>query len=217
MLPDISIQSYLKMTEIEKDILTELLNICITKAADSFASISGEDVLIQVPEIVLMKEGTALKELITKEDVEMLVQSEIKGDIYGQTLLLFSPGQVNDLNKILVEKIDSRDRYLKESLLLEISNILTGTLVTYMANILKINMYGSVPNAPIHRKKLTPDHLLLDMDMSRPILVTVNTHFIKSKNSIKMPMMLIFDVANLQKLIDIIRKINLKGRLLSGK
>lgn len=205
------------MTAIEKDILTELLNICLTKAADSFAKISGQDVLIEVPEIILMEKDTALNELINKKDVEMLVQSEIKGDIYGQTLLLFSPLQVKDLNQTLLEKIDPEDAYLMESILLEISNILTGTLVTYLANILKLNLYGSVPNAPIYRKNITPDQLLLDMDMSRPILVTVNTLFIKSKSTVNLPMMLIFDIANLQKLLDVIKKINLKENVLTRK
>jgi chemotaxis protein CheC len=207
----------MKMTAIEKDILTELLNICLSKAADSFARISGQDVLIKVPEIILMEKDTALKELISKQDVEMLVQSEIKGDIYGQTLLLFSPVQVEELNKTLVKKIDPGDKYLKESLLLEISNILTGTLVTYLASILKLNMYGSVPNAPIYRKNITPDQLLLDMDMSRSILVTVNTLCIKSNNSVNLPMMLIFDIVNLQKLLDIIGKINLQDKVLTRK
>jgi chemotaxis protein CheC len=207
----------MEMTAIEKDILTELLNICLSKAADSFARISGQDVLIKVPEIILMEKDTALKELISKQDVEMLVQSEIKGDIYGQTLLLFSPVQVEELNKTLVKKIDPGDKYLKESLLLEISNILTGTLVTYLASILKLNMYGSVPNAPIYRKNITPDQLLLDMDMSRSILVTVNTLFIKSNNSVNLPMMLIFDIVNLQKLLDVIGKINLQDKVLTRK
>jgi chemotaxis protein CheC len=207
----------MEMTAIEKDILTELLNICLSKAADSFARISGQDVLIKVPEIILMEKDTALKELISKQDVEMLVQSEIKGDIYGQTLLLFSPVQVEELNKALVKKIDPGDKYLKESLLLEISNILTGTLVTYLASILKLNMYGSVPNAPIYRKNITPDQLLLDMDMSRSISVTVNTLFIKSNNSVNLPMMLIFDIVNLQKLLDIIGKTNLQDKVLTRK
>ena len=205
-----------QMNAVEKDIFTELLNICLAKAADSFAQISGESVLINVPEVVLMKEETALSELMNQEDIEMLIQSEIKGDVYGQTLLLFSPGQVEELNKILINKINPKDKYLKESLLLEISNILTGTLVTHLANILKLNMYGSVPNTPIYRKQITPDHLVLDMDLSRPILLTVNTLFVNSKNCVHLPMMLIFDVANLQKLLDIIRKRNLENKILTN-
>lgn len=203
------------MNELEKDILTELLNICMAKAADSFALISGEDVLIKVPEIVLVEEETGLNDFITNKDVEIIIQSEIKGDIYGQTLLLFSPAQVVDLNNIVIKKINPEDKYLKESLLLEISNILTGTLVTCLANMLKINMYGSVPNAPVYRKNITPENLILDINMSRSILVTINTLFMKSKNSVNLPMMLIFDIPNLKNLLNIIRKINLKDNILT--
>lgn len=205
------------MNNIEKDILTEILNICLAKAADSFAKISKEDVLIQVPDIKLVKEENALRDLIKRQDIDLMIQSEIKGDIYGQTLLLFSNRQVDMLNNVLTDKIDPADQKLRESLLLEISNILTGTLVTYLANILKLNMYGSVPNAPIHKSQITPNHLVLDMDMSRPILVTINTLFIKSKNSFDLPMMLIFDVANLNKVLENIRKVNTDNQILMRK
>lgn len=206
-----------KMTNIEKDILTEILNICLAKAADSFAKISKEDVLIQVPDIKLVKEENALRDLINRQDIDLMIQSEIKGDIYGQTLLLFSNHQVDTLNKVLTAKVDPADKQLRESLLLEISNILTGTLVTHLANILKLNMYGSVPNAPIHKSQIKPSHLVLDMDMSRPILVTINTLFIKSKNSFDLPMMLIFDVGNLSKVLESIRKVNTDNQILVRK
>ena len=205
------------MNKIEKDILTEILNICLAKAADSFAKISKDDVLINVPDIVLMREETALGELMQKADVEMLIQSEIKGDIYGQTLLLFSKEQVRQLNDVLLMRVDPNNQGLMDSLLLEISNILTGTLVTHLANILELNMYGSVPNAPIYRNQITPKHVRLDMDMSRPILVTINTLFIKNKSKINLPMMLIFDVSNLEKVLQIIRRLNINNKFLMKK
>lgn len=207
----------IKMNSIERDILTEILNICLAKAADSFAKISREDVLIKVPDILLIQEPSGLQDLFNRDDIEVLVQSEIKGDIHGQTLLLFSSHQVEALKNILIDPLDPMDQKLKNSLLLEISNILTGTLVTYMANILKLNMYGSVPNTPITRKEISPDQLIIDVDISRPILVTINTLFIESKSKINLPLMLIFDVDNLNKVLDIIRKMNGDNKILIKK
>lgn len=209
--------TYLKMTQLERDILTEILNISLAKAADSFAKITHETVLINVPDVALLQEETALDTIIKKRNIDLIVQSEIKGDIYGQTLLLFTNQQIDDLGKISLNNQDSNDNVLRHSLLLEISNILTGTLVTHLANILKLNIYGSVPKEPISRKQIRPEQLIIDLDVSRPILVTINTLFLRMNSSMQLPLMLIFDVPNLNKILEIVRKINTDNKLLLRK
>lgn len=204
------------MNDLEKDILTEIFNISLAKAADSFAKISNEEVLINVPDISFVKEETALGALIQDQNIFSIVQSEIKGDIYGQTLLLFSHKQIDELSHVALNN-KYKDSALKSSLILEISNILTGTLVTQLANILKLNIYGSVPNEPIDRSNLKTETLILDLDISRSILVTINTLFIKRQNSIDLPLMLIFDIPNFNKIIEIIRKVNFNNKLLTKK
>ncbi|MGK7390909.1 MAG: chemotaxis protein CheC [Candidatus Cyclobacteriaceae bacterium M2_1C_046] len=204
------------MNDLEKDILTEIFNISLAKAADSFAKISNEEILINVPHITFMKEETALSSLIQDQNIFAIVQSEIKGDIYGQTLLLFSQRQIIELVNVAL-KTDVKDSVLQNSLILEISNILTGTLVTQLANILKLNIYGSVPNEPIDRSSLKAENLILDLDISRSILVTINTLFIKRQNSIDLPLMLIFDIPNFNKILDTIRKVNVDNKLLTKK
>lgn len=205
------------MNTLEQDILKEIFNISLAKAADSFAKISKEEVLINVPDILILKEEKALSQIIENKKIDIIVQSEIKGDIYGQTLLLFSYTQVSELSKATKVPVNVDDKKFQNSLILEVSNILTGTLVTHLANILKLNIYGSVPHEPISRDKLDPKQLLLDMDISRPILVTINTLFIRSNNKIEFPLMLIFDVPNLNKVLGIIRKVNIDNKLLIRK
>lgn len=196
-----------QMTELEKDILRELMNIILAKAGDSFAKISRQEVLINVPALYEIDKKTALKELFENTNIEVIVQSEIKGDIYAHTLIFFSDEQI-DLFEAVCLKEGPVMKSMRESLLLEISNIVTGTLVSYLADILKINIYGSVPNAPIYRESINAEELLLDLDLTRPVLFTVNTIFQTSHHQIDMPMVLMFDVPNLEKVLGLVRKIN---------
>lgn len=195
------------MTSLEKDILKELMNIILAKAADSFAKISKEEVLINVPELKEAESKTALEELLIQNNVEVLIQSEIKGDIYAHTLLLFSDEHMDKVESVFFKRIQPSKK-MRESLLLEWSNILTGTMVTHLANFLKVNIYGSVPMQPIYRDYLKGDELLLDLDVSRPVLFTVNALFMPSESQISLPMILIFDIPNMEKVLNLIREIN---------
>lgn len=198
---------YDQMTQLEKDILQELMNIILAKAADSFARISKEEVLINVPKLYEADKESALEELFNDHKIEVIIQSEVKGDIYAHTLILFSAKQIRMFEAACL-KADTVTPKMRESLLLEISNIVTGTLVTHLADILRINIYGSVPSAPIYRRAVTENDLLLDLDLTRPVLFTVNTIFKSSHKQVDMSMVLIFDIPNLEKVMNLIRKIN---------
>ena len=195
------------MTDLEKDILRELMNIILAKAGDSFAKISKEEVIINVPSLYPVDKETALKELFDDREVEIVIQSEIKGDIYAHSLIIFSENQIKMFEKACLDD-KNVTKNMRESLLLEISNIVTGTLVSYLADILNINIYGCVPSAPVYRNMIREEELLLDLDITRPVLFTVNTVFKASRNNPDIPMILIFDVPNLEKVISMVRRIN---------
>lgn len=200
---------YDQMTNFEKDILQELMNIIVAKAADSFAKISKEEVLINVPRLYEADKASALEDLFNDHQIEVIIQSEIKGDVYAHTLILLSEKQIKMFEAACLKKKDVTIK-MRESLLLEISNIVTGTLVSHLADILRINIYGSVPSAPIYRESVAEDELLLDLDVTRPVLFTVNTIFQGSHKAVDMSMVLIFDIPNLEKVMSLIRKMNRK-------
>lgn len=198
-----------QMTDLEKDILRELMNIIMAKAGDSFAKLSKQEVFISVPRLLEIKKETALAEMFQSEQVEVIIQSEIKGDLYAHTLLFFSADDIS-----LFEAVCFRGKHvneaMKQSLLLEISNILTGTIVSYLADILKVNIYGSVPSDPIYRESVKEEQLLLDLDLSRPVLFTINTSFCSEQSHTNMTMVFILDEPNFRKVLETVRTMNKK-------
>lgn len=197
-----------QVTELERDIIKEILNIGLARAADSFAAIAKDKVLLKVPDIQLI-EVKKLIELVAKyEDTHFIIQSDIKGDFTGATLMLFSTDHIERLSEICLSMLELRKgeiTTMQESLLLEISNIITGALVTQLANILKANIYGSPPKAPKNHIADSLKDILVQHPLFQPLVFTVVTRFTHNTKSVELPLLLFFDTSTFLKMLEIIR------------
>ena len=196
------------MTELERDIIREILNIGLARAADSFAIIAQERVLLEVPNLDLVPSSNILSRVQDYEGSHVIIQSDIKGDFNGTTLMFFSGQHVQRLSRVCLRmdvtdsvKIDA----MQESLLLEISNIITGALVTQLANILKAQIYGAPPIAPRGNIADSLNALVLNRPMVQPLIFSVITQFSDKENSVELPLMIFFDRDTFAKMLEIIR------------
>ncbi|MBC8085501.1 MAG: chemotaxis protein CheC [Hymenobacter sp.] len=196
------------MTELERDVVREILNIGLARAADSFAVIAQEKVLLEVPSLDLMP-GTGILERVREiQQNHVPVQSDIRGDFNGTTLMFFSGQHIQRLSKVCLRMSTSASTQIdemQESLLLEISNIITGALVTQLANILKAQIYGAPPSAPRGDLAASLHNLLLEQPLVQPLIFSVITQFSDKNNSVELPLMLFFDRPTFEKILDIIR------------
>lgn len=206
------------MTELERDIIREILNIGLARAADSFAVIAQERVLLEVPNIDLLMSDDILHRVRDYQTRHVPIQSDIRGDFNGTTLMFFSGQHVQRLSRVCLrmqttETLELNE--LQESLLLEISNIITGALVTQLANILKANIYGAPPVAP---KGDIADNLqsLLPEQQLQPLIFSVITQFSDRDNTVELPLMLFFDRVTFGKILEIIRSYDFLGSQLSA-
>ena len=199
----------LAINELEQEILKEIVNIGLAKAADAFAVIAKEKVLINAPSVQIVeleKVGNAVPEY---EKFNIIIQSSLTGTLSGNTFLLFSEEQADRLAEICLGtlKTNSDHHYnqLRSSLLLEIGNIITGSLVTQLSNILKVNVFGSVPEL----KNNVIGNVLSSMNTAypyyKPFIFTVKTQFVYSWRSVELPFLLIFDLDAFGKVLAIVR------------
>ncbi|WP_237717859.1 chemotaxis protein CheC [Pontibacter sp. BAB1700] len=117
------------VTELEKDIIKEILNIGLARAADSFAVIAKDKVMLKVPDVQLIEVKDLISLIAKYEDTHFIIQSDIKGDFNGATLMLFSEEHISLLSSVCLSMLNVQKGELsvmQESLLLEISNIITG-------------------------------------------------------------------------------------------
>ena len=201
------------MTDLERDIIREILNIGLARAADSFAIIAKERVLLEVPNIDLLMGDDIRSRVRDYQTRHVANQSDIRGDFNGTTLMFFSGQHVQRLSRVCLrmqttETLEVNE--LQESLLLEISNIITGALVTQLANILKANIYGAPPTAPRGDIAETMQNLLPEQQL-QPLIFSVITQFSDKDNMVELPLMLFFDRITFLKILEIIRSYDFLG------
>jgi chemotaxis protein CheC len=197
-----------QVTDLERDIIKEILNIGLARAADSFAAIARDRVLLKVPDIQIIEVKELISLVAKYEASHVIIQSDIKGDFNGSTLLLFSDDHIVRLSEVCLSMLEVQKgelNLMQESLLLEISNIITGALVTQLANILKSNIYGSPPKAPKSHIADSLKDILVQHPLFQPLVFTVITQFTHNLKSVELPLMLFFDTNTLLKMIEIIR------------
>jgi chemotaxis protein CheC len=204
----------LSMTDLERDIIREILNIGLARAADSFAVIAQERVLLEVPNIDLLMSEDIMRKVREYQSKHVAIQSDIRGDFNGTTLMFFSGQHIQRLSRVCLrmqapEALEVNE--LQESLLLEISNIITGAL----ANILKANIYGAPPTAP---RGDIADMMqsLLPQQQLQPLIFSVITQFSDKDNMVELPLMLFFDRVTFAKILEIIRSYDFLGSQMSA-
>ncbi|UOE33362.1 chemotaxis protein CheC [Hymenobacter monticola] len=208
----------LSMTDLERDIIREILNIGLARAADSFAVIAQERVLLEVPNIDLLMSDDIMRKVREYQSKHVAIQSDIRGDFNGTTLMFFSGQHIQRLSRVCLrmqipETLEVNE--LQESLLLEISNIITGALVTQLANILKANIYGAPPMAPKGDIASTMQALLPQQQL-QPLIFSVITQFSDKDNMVELPLMLFFDRVTFAKILEIIRSYDFLGSQMSA-
>jgi chemotaxis protein CheC len=196
------------INEVEQDIIKELINIGLAKSADSFAQIAKDNVLLSVPDVQIMEPDTVLDFFPESSQTDTVVQSDVKGDLNGKTFIVFTEMQSNRLADLCLggsSNFQGNYPAMKRSLLLEISNILTGALVTQLANLLSLHLYGTPPMIVPYAIRKNFKELISDLPLFKPFVLTVKTQFVNSGKLVEMPLLIVFDMDTVQKVLTIIR------------
>ena len=78
------------LNELERDALTEIVNIGVSRAAANLRKMVGQQVLLSVPAIDVVSQARAAR-LISEREVSQLVavRQDFKGAFSGRALLIF--------------------------------------------------------------------------------------------------------------------------------
>jgi chemotaxis protein CheC len=136
------------LSEIELDALTELVNIGVSRAANSLREMVGEQVLLSVPTERLVTPAEAVSILGEREASRLVAVHQIfEGDITGRALLIFP--EVNSLE--LVRAVTGGELPLEDIIeleqeaLAETGNIILNGCLATIANMLQRSLKMSLP------------------------------------------------------------------------
>lgn len=173
------------LSDEERDILQEIMNIAFGQAAADLAEIINVFVVLNVPYIQVIKAvdlPAYLKTEISGYDTICMVEQHFWGEFKGSAFLIFPAGSGKELVTIMGEGLDqqfdavSAVEGMEKETLMEVGNILIGACVGKVAELLNDRVTYSPPRVVVenHASDAIPADIF-DLQSSAIVLRTVFT------------------------------------------
>lgn len=136
------------LDELERDALTELVNIGVSRAAASLRKMVGKQVLLSVPSVeVVTKEAAAALIGQRESDDLVAIRQDFGGAFSGKALLIFPEDNSLDLVRAIVgDEVAPADvASLKDEALAETGNVILNGCLGTIANMLDQSLQMSLP------------------------------------------------------------------------
>ncbi|TDK35027.1 chemotaxis protein CheX [Rhizobium deserti] len=142
-------QAEIFLGELERDALTEVVNIGVSRAAASLRKMVNKQVILSVPSIAIVTRRSAAALIGQRESEGLIaVQQHFEGPFSGRALLIFPESNGLSLARAIVggemtedELIDMEDEALTET-----GNIILNGCLGSMANMLQHSLKMSLPD-----------------------------------------------------------------------
>jgi chemotaxis protein CheC len=195
----------MKLTETQRDALSELLNMGFARTAASLSDLTGHRVLLEVPQVSIHP----IEELSAKLDTFVTgeiatVQQIFTGRVSGNALLLLNYDGAVQLTELVTPEPHLHRARLDASaaeVLTEIGNILLNACLSVFGNLLQIQISFSVPR--LHLEAL--DGLLHSLSIGKAEMryaMVVYTGFCMKENSIQGYLVMVLSVVSLENLLE---------------
>jgi chemotaxis protein CheC len=138
---------YVPLTELERDALTELINIGVSRAAASLRKMVGDEVLLSVPSVEVVSHKSAVTLIGERETDDLVaVRQDFSGPFSGRALLIFPRTRSLDLVRAVAgSHTTTALEEIEQEALSEIGNVILTCCLSMMANMLKQSFTMSLP------------------------------------------------------------------------
>ncbi len=134
--------------ELERDALTEIVNIGVSRAAASLRKMVSAQVMLSVPSIEVVTQRRAAR-LIGEREISQLVavRQEFEGPFSGRALLIFPESNSLELVRAVTgdELTADEVREMEEEALIETGNVILNNCLATMANMLRRSLTMTIP------------------------------------------------------------------------
>jgi chemotaxis protein CheC len=138
----------ISLDDLERDALTEIVNIGVSRAASNLRKMIGDQVFLSVPSIEVVSQRRAARLITERETSELVaVRQDFSGPFSGRALLIFP--ETNSLE--LVRAVTGGELTAQEVLdleheaLAETGNVILNSCLATMANMLKRSLTMTIP------------------------------------------------------------------------
>lgn len=152
------------LTTSELEISKKLINKGLSKAAESLTFFIREKIKLNSADmhVVPFSEITHLAK--RNYGKGFILITEMMGELNGVCYLIFNEEEADKLFKVSLPKeiLENEDKFkmMSEAILLEVDNIITGSVVTQFSNVLGSKMFGGVPRLEIKEGNEVNDYIM---------------------------------------------------------
>ena len=202
-----------ELTPTDIDVLTEVINIGVGRAAGSLSDIIGSHVMLKVPHVELLP-FSKLQEIASRlghERISSVIQ-KFQGAFIGSAALVFPPESAARLVSALTgdavtsPNLDS----VRGGTLMEIGNIVINGILGTVSNILKCNLNFSLPEFRDINKIV---ELIRSDDLKQHagFIVFAEANFLMKALKISGFIIILFEVDSIDSLTSMIKRATLDG------
>ena len=172
------------LSELERDALTEIVNIGVSRAAASLRKMVGEHVILSVPSIDIISKTNAAALVRERESDELIaVRQDFAGAFSGRALLIFPQANSLDLVRAVAGSDLSQDeaKEMEGEALSETGNVILNGCLATMANMLQQSLSMSLPEVLRGGGTMLFD-LTPDEEEEQPVLFLYINFSIRERN-----------------------------------
>jgi chemotaxis protein CheC len=195
----------IELDELERDALTELVNIGVSRAAASLRKMVNKEVLLSVPSVEIVTRKSAASLIGQRESESLIaVQQQFEGPFSGRALLIFPQSNGLSLVRAIVgDEIDEAGIIeMEDEALAETGNVILNGCLGSMANMLQHTLKMSIPNVRRGDSTLLFEVLRSNSDETFVLFLYIN--FSVRERDIRGYIAMIMDLPSLEKLKQLI-------------
>lgn len=199
----------MELTDKQTDALTEVINIAFSRAAASLSEITGQRVILEVPEVSIHPIQDLQKSLGEFIDGEIATVHQIfSGSVSGDAMLMLNRQGAVHLSRLLTDA-DTGNKRLYESdreVLTEVGNILLNACLGTFGNMLEVQITFAVPRLHLEDLEALLGTLIIGKDEIQYALV-VYTHFQIRESDITGFLVIVLGVNSLELLLNALEQL----------
>lgn len=136
------------LAELERDALTEIVNIGVSRAASNLRKMIGDQVTLSVPSIDVVSQRRAARLISEREVAELVaVRQDFAGPFSGRALLIFPESNSLELVRAVTgDALNAQEVVdMEQEALTETGNVILNSCLATMANMLKRSLTMTIP------------------------------------------------------------------------
>jgi chemotaxis protein CheC len=176
----------MRLDQMRKDILKEVVNIGAGNAAAAFSEMVDEEVKMTVPKVELL----ILEELpaVTgdEEDSIACIMLTFNGEIGGKILLVLEMDNVEKILQLIFGSEELPDENIQHSALNELGNILSGAYLKAINTFTELDLSQGIPVSAYDMAGAILSSSIIDYSQSEDYILLLETEFILDREKIEL-------------------------------